>query len=382
VIITVFRRIFLFIATSIMDILLVLVTNPKKQKAVLVVNLATIGDYILFRNFLAYTKKEYNEFKIVLCGNIIWKELSEYFDKTWVDEFIWVDSCKFVSNILYRFSILKKVRSYSYSVALHPRYSRSFFHGDQIIKNVAAKEKIGSKCEKTAFSFFKRLTSDRYYTKLISTPGENIFEFDRYKKFFENVVQTKLPVNKPRIPLLLIKNPVKEKHYVVIVPGAGAKFREWKPGNFAEIIDFLWKEFSLISVLIGSKSEVIIGGKVLCHCKANNVVNKIGKCSLLESARIIQNSVGVISNETGMAHIAVALNKNVLCISNGNHFGRFAPYPSEIYDKAYYVFPPKISINYGRDKELKEKYRYNSNLDIDSISPDIVKAKIAAFLFT
>jgi len=378
--ITVLQKIFRFIATSIVDIFLALVTNPKEQKTVLVVNLATIGDYILFRNFLQYVKEEYNEHRVVLCGNIIWRELSEHFDNPYVDEFIWVDVHKFVVKLLYRFSILKRVRIYSYDVALHPCYSRSFFLGDQIIKNVMAKEKIGSKCEKSAFYFFKRLTSDRYYTKLINTPDENIFEFDRYKIFFENVVQAKLPVNKPRLPLLLIKNPVEEKRYAVIVPGAGAKFRQWRPENFAEIIRFLWKELSLISVLIGSKDEVMIGERVLHHCKANNVINMMGKLSLLESTRIIQDSVVVISNDTGMAHVAVALNKNLLCISNGNHFGRFAPYPSEIYDKAYYFFPPEIATDYSKHENVKEKYRYNSNLDINSISPDIVKTKIAAIL--
>jgi len=380
VIFTVFQKIFLLVATSIMDIFLVFVTRPKAQKAVLVVNLATIGDYILFRNFLEYTKKEYNKFKIVLCGNVIWKELSEYCDNPYVDEFIWVDVRKFVNNLLYRFAILKKARACAYSIALHPCYSRSFFGGDQIIKNVVAKEKIGSKCEKSRFSFFKRLMSDRYYTQLINTPEDNIFEFDRYRIFFEDLFRAKLPVNKPQLPLLSLENPVKKKHYVVIVPGAGVKFREWSPNNFAQVVDFIWHNFSLVSVLIGGNDEATIGREVLLHSKTKKVVNLIGKSSLLESARIIQGSNGVISNETGIVHIAVALKKNVLCISNGNHLGRFAPYPSSVYSGVYYIFPDEISENLHRMSELKEKYRYGSDIDINSISPDTVKTKIATLL--
>jgi ADP-heptose:LPS heptosyltransferase len=363
-----------------MDIFLVFVTKPKVQKAVLVVNLSTIGDYILFRNFLEYTKKEYNEFKIVLCGNIIWKELSEYFDKPYVDEFIWVDVHKFVNNLLYRFAILKKARACAYSIALHPCYSRSFFLGDQIIKNVVAKGKIGSKCEKSSFSFFKRWTSDRYYTMLVNTPESNIFEFDRYRLFFEDLFRTKLPVNKPHLPLLSIENPVKEKHYAIIIPGAGAKFREWNPKNFAEVVNFLWDEFSYKCVLLGSSKDMDLANEILHHLKTDNVINMVGRIGFLQAVRIIQDSDLVIANETGIVHIGAALNKKLLCLSNGNHFGRFAPYPLSIYSDAHYIFPEQIAKSLDRLDELKEKYRYGSRIDINSIHPSVVKNEIVHLL--
>jgi len=382
--VTAFQKILLFIATSITDILLVLFTRSQKQKLVLVVNLATIGDYILFRNFLENVKKEYREHKIILFGNIIWKELSEYFDDSYIDEFVWVDVHKFVNNLKYRFFIIKKARTYKYNTVLHPCYSRSFFQGDQIVKNVSAEEKIGIKCEKSKFYFLKKLTSDRYYTQLIETPEDNIFEFNRNKIFFEEFFQKKLGIYKPNLAPLSIENPVKEKQYIVVVPGAGAKFREWNPSKYAEVIKFLWDEFSYKTVLVGALRDIGLAIHILSKLDDADavVINMVGKTGLLETCKIIDDSKLVISNETGVVHIAVALNKRVLCISNGNHLGRFSPYPLEVYDKAYYVFPPEISCRLHKFNEIKEKYRYNSNLDIDSISPDIVKTKIAAFLFT
>ncbi len=376
----VFQKIFLLIVTSIMDIFIPFTTRPKTQKTVLIVNLYTIGDYILFRNFLQYVKEEYNEFKIVLCGNTIWKELSEYFDKSYINEFIWIDVDKFISSPSYRFSILKKARAYTYSIALHPCYSRSFFMGDQIIKNVVAKRKIGSKCEKSRFSFFKRLTSDRYYTQLMNTPEENIFEFERYRIFFEDLYRRKLPVSKPQLPLLSIENPVKEKRYAVIVPGASSKLREWSPKNFAEIANFLWRRFSYKSVLIGGPKDQDIARQMLSCFNVDNMINMVGKVSFLKVIRIIQDSDLIVANETGIVHLGVALNKKILCISNGNHFGRYAPYPPSIYDGVYYIFPDIISRDLDKMSELKEKYRYSSNLNINSISVDIVKTEIANLL--
>ena len=73
-------------------------------------------------------------------------------------------------------------------------------------------------------------------------------------------------------------------------------------------------------------------------------------------------------------HFAAAVGTPFICISNGNHFGRFNPYPKEMHIKCKYIYPDDIENNLNHLDYL-EKYRYDSNLDIDSISPiKIIKA--------
>ncbi len=52
-------------------------------------------------------------------------------------------------------------------------------------------------------------------------------------------------------------------------------------------------------------------------------------------------------------------------------------YPPSIQREAYYVLPDKISKKLDRFNELKRNYRYGSDIDINSISPDTVKTEIA-----
>ena len=93
-----------------------------------------------------------------------------------------------------------------------------------------------------------------------------------------------------------------------------------------------------------------------------------GKSSLTELAIIIKNSELLISNDSAAVHIAAAVGKKFLCISNGERFGRFLPYPKEIFDQGYYIYPDVIKNSEHTIEELSELYMFDSKLDIDSIS--------------
>ena len=78
--------------------------------------------------------------------------------------------------------------------------------------------------------------------------------------------------------------------------------------------------------------------------------------------------------------MAVAADANALCISNGNHFGRFVPYPAEIARKLCCVYPEEMSYRPEDLDKLMEKYRYGSNLDMSGVPLDDVKATVDEIL--
>jgi hypothetical protein len=75
--------------------------------------------------------------------------------------------------------------------------------------------------------------------------------------------------------------------------------------------------------------------------------------------------------------MAVALNsKNIFIISNGNHFGRFIPYPREITENYFPIYHPEIEKNLEHYEKLSNMYGYGSQLDINEITPQQVIRKI------
>lgn len=105
-----------------------------------------------------------------------------------------------------------------------------------------------------------------------------------------------------------------------------------------------------------------------------------GRTILTELVFIISKAEFIVSNETLAPHIAVAVNISVVCISNGNHFGRFTPYPNEMTNAYHVVYHPEIEKDLNNYKKLSNIYGFGSKLDISNISTDRVKKEIDVVL--
>lgn len=346
-----------------------------KEKTLLIIRIDAIGDYILFRNYLGELKKskKFKDYKITLCGNMLWKNLSENLDRIYVDDFIWLNRKKFYWNIFYKYNFLRKVRKAGFEVVVDTTYSREILYGDAIVRSSGAKEKIGSVGSSEKHTEWKRnFLTNKFYTKLISTTDKNIFEFYRNKEFFENLTDEKIKITKPEIDINKkeINNFVSEK-YAILFPGAGHKKRMWSIENFIEIAKYIYKKFNLQIVIAGSKSDSKIAMKLMFGANCGGTLCLTGGTTLLELVKLISEAKILITNETGAAHIAAAVNCPFVCVSNGNHYGRFNPYPEEIYSNCVYVYPEEIR-NESNKNLLLEKFRYGSDLDINTISSKLV----------
>lgn len=347
----------------------------------LVIRLDAIGDYVLFRNFLKSIKEsqQYKNYKITLCGNIVWKDLAESLDAAFIDDFIWIERKRFYGNLFYKFSILKNINERGFEIVVNSTYTREILYGDEMVWVSNAGEKIGSQGALDKHAKWKRnLFSDKYYTRLIEASSENLFEFNRNKEFFENFLQRKINLTRPSINTMELRVLTElPENYAVIFPGAKEGKRRWSYLNYITVANHLIKNQHVKIVLPGFGSDKEIAEKIyrsLCESKLDKsfIIDITGKTSLTELIKIIDGARILISNETGAVHIAAAVETPFICISNGNHLGRFHPYPKDIFDKAYYVYPEEIMKNISSEKFMKEAYRFSSDISIDDTKPQRV----------
>ncbi len=82
-------------------------------------------------------------------------------------------------------------------------------------------------------------------------------------------------------------------------------------------------------VLLGGKKDDDLAQEIITKSGHKNLANCVGKLTIQESAKIIQQSVCVISTDTGLQHIAAALKKKIFSIwgstSPGLQMGPFLP---------------------------------------------------------
>ncbi|MEQ8173397.1 MAG: glycosyltransferase family 9 protein, partial [Candidatus Eremiobacterota bacterium] len=340
-----------------------------------------IGDYILFRNFIEYIYKseKYKDFKIVLCGNIIWKNLAENLDKEYIDNFIWVDTLKFRKNIFYRLKLICQINKIDSDIAIQPNFSRDFYVGDSIIKCCKGNEKIGVNGDFCNISIWQKKMSDFYYTKIIDIKNNNLFEFDINKLIFEKLLNTKLDIKKPYVNKYNFNKLELTKPYAVLFPGAGSKKRKWSTKKFAAIGEYLYNAYGLHIFIAGSNTDTDIAREIKMYMSHDSMTDMTGNVSLCELFELIEGSELLISNETSAIHIAATVNTLTVCISNGNHYSRFSPYPEGISNKVYTIYPPEITeeLNAGQEYRVIAKYRKGSSLDINLIEVEAVKLLIS-----
>ena len=177
-----------------------------------------------------------------------------------------------------------------------------------------------------------------FYTKNNFCPDKNLFieypgnihEIERHLKLIESLGITEY-TTELEFPILekdvtdfeKAALPVHPNNYVVIHPGARDANRQWPPENFAAIADYFFEKGFKV-VITGTPDEAKIVENVMLNMK-HQAINAVAKTSLGAVAALIKNASALISNCTGVAHIAAALKTKSVVISLDAEPYRWAP---------------------------------------------------------
>ncbi len=372
------------------------ITKPKAHfiESIIILRNDAIGDYLLFRDFLRILRAHYPKYHITLLGNKAYKDLSECLDCNYVDKFIWLDSA-FRKRLYPSICFLRAIKSNSYEILINPIHSRDKINAI-LASAVYAKEKYAPKGDYINLHPKLKNKSDRIYTTLFPSKPHILFEFYRNAEFFSHFLNFKHSHTTtfdfiPRINgALFNQNLISDiGNYCVLFIGASANYRKWSIEHFSTTGAHLMRKYKYNIVICGGKEDSPNATTLesMLKDKAKNlthhlkIINLAGKTSLTELGSLVYNGNLLISNETSCAHLGALLDTTiVIVVSNGNHLGRFIPYPKEISDKYYPVFHPFIEDNLHRYEELSNAYAYKSTLDINEIAPSKVISTIDSIL--
>jgi ADP-heptose:LPS heptosyltransferase len=175
----------------------------------------------------------------------------------------------------------------------------------------------------------------------------------------------------------------KNLNTITLFLGASDKTRCWAAQHWADLITQLALVHPFTFVLLGGKSELETATQIIekINLKTNSdiiVQNIINQTTLPDLAARIAQSQLLVSNDSGAAHIAVAVETPCICVSNGNHFGRFVPYPTHLATHFKVILPPLLQ---GIDAAiLNKKFSNSSDVDIQTIEPMEVTSAVLNYL--
>ncbi|HOK65214.1 MAG TPA: glycosyltransferase [Anaerohalosphaeraceae bacterium] len=220
---------------------------------------------------------------------------------------------------------------------LHSVYSRQYLM-DGLVYLSRIPVRIGMEGDCTNISPEQKAESDRWYTHLISSPGVWKSELERHRDFLKGL-GCETESLKPMIWLTkedeafarrwFEEHNVAPERAVILFAGARVHLRLYEGYGMALEKTALRRQMTVIA--LGSKSDYEMNQRNLEPLSRNGVqtFNLCGGLTLHQSAALIKYARLAVGAETGLAHIAAALEVPHVIVIGGGHFGRFMPYSSK-----------------------------------------------------
>lgn len=117
-------------------------------------------------------------------------------------------------------------------------------------------------------------------------------------------------------------------HWVTVNPFSRWSYKEWGMGKWAQVIDWLEKDFGIATVIVGSPAERERADMLSRSCAAK-VFNLVGKTTLAELAGILKQSRLHMGVDSAAPHIAAAVGTPTVTLYGPSDWRYWAP-PGEL----------------------------------------------------
>lgn len=150
-----------------------------------------------------------------------------------------------------------------------------------------------------------------------------------------------------------------DKEYVVIHPGARAVERRWAPEKFAMVASMI-AEYGFRVVLTGTREESTITRAVRSRTGVP-VTDLTGRTTYGTMAVLLSRSRLLISNDTGVSHLAAALEVPSVVLFSASEPERWGPINQKLHRRVLWASaaPPLIALQEA-EKLLREDRAYAS----------------------
>ncbi len=281
--------------------------NTSDKKKILVIRLSSIGDIILTSPFIRVLRKKFPE---AFIDFVIKEEFTELMSTNPnLNDVIPYDKRSGVGGLK---KIKKYIRSNNYNliIDLHKNYRsvylRSFSGASQVVRY----KKDYIKRQLLVWFGINRFNSITPVYKKYFLAGNSlglVYDGGGTEVFVPEKEQKKMR------SMLERRGYNFDRPLVIICPGAGFATKRWKPEGYVKAADELAEKHKAFIGLLGGSDDVELCESIIKNMKGR-AVNLAGEISLIGSAALLRESSIVITNDTGMLHLAQAQKRPVVGI--------------------------------------------------------------------
>ncbi|HEX2768740.1 MAG TPA: methyltransferase domain-containing protein, partial [Geobacteraceae bacterium] len=300
-----------------------------KNRKILYVRTDSIGDAILASSMLFYIRDAYQNAHIsVLCQ----EHIAELYEACpYIDEIITFNLKKAETDFTYRDQIVESIRERHFDLALNPVYSRNGL-GDHFVMASEIVERIGHQGDLSNLTEKQRETNNANYSKLLPSEGAWRTELERHRDFLAGLDIRVAELN-PSVWItpddfsfaeeFFHANQLDPKRTVALFSGAQHSSRHYL--GYGQALSELCIQRGFTVIALGGPEDADLNRNNLADLSVKTI-DLSGKTTLRQTAALLSRCCLAIGAETGLAHMACAVDVPNVILLGGGHAGRFIPY--------------------------------------------------------
>jgi glycosyltransferase involved in cell wall biosynthesis/ADP-heptose:LPS heptosyltransferase/Flp pilus assembly protein TadD/predicted O-methyltransferase YrrM len=289
----------------------------------------SIGDNILAASMLPHIREKFAKAHItVVCQ----EHIAELYEACpLVDDIVAFNRQRAMEDEGYRNSLVAGLRARNADLLLNSVYSRDPL-ADFIAIGSGARRSVVIEGDLSNMPSEMHERNNSLYTTVIPSPGSGKNELERHLDFLaglgihlENLAPTAwiTPDDDRFADGLFRENGLDPGHTVLLFAGAQYDVRQYE--GYGEALAPICREFGMNVIALGSADDLAISQRNLERI-GSRTLNLCGKTTLRQSAALISRCRLAVGAETGLAHLACAVDVPNVILLGGGHFGRFMPY--------------------------------------------------------
>ncbi|WP_281700336.1 glycosyltransferase family 9 protein [Cetobacterium somerae] len=206
-----------------------------------------------------------------------------------------------IKNVRYKIEFFKKLNELHFQKVI----LLDHLSDGKILKNLISNEKIGISNEE-----------NKYMTKEIRMPEDKWYVLDRQSLIVNELLKQSFTKEDLRPDM---REMFKERKYSDIISigiGASSEQKTLPIKNMSEILKMLSERYpnKKIVLLGNGKKQEYYSKQLIENCNCKNIESYIGRISLIETIRVINDSDFFLGYDSGLSNIAFALRKKYVCL--------------------------------------------------------------------
>ncbi len=300
----------------------------RSRRGVMVIRMDGIGDMVLFRNSLDYYAEAFavDKGQITVLGCQSWGAIGEEIFAGYRLKII--DEHAYAKRPLYRFGVSLWARRQAPQVVVCDAFFRRALMADSLVWVTGAPKTVVSKPyinEPTRAEFTYYLSQ---VSEIVPSGDYPDHEIVRHARFVSRLLGRAV---KPRPPSINWSGKragiAGAGPYAVLNPGSNEPGRRWPLSAYKNIARRL-VDRGIRVVFVGTAHEMTEELKDISG--EPDIADLVGKTTMGQLMDVIKHADLVISNDSGPAHVGIALGVASVIIVGGGHFGCFFPYPEGV----------------------------------------------------